>query len=133
MEKENVQLCKKQVNFLEEKFGFTKKEALDIVGCIPDIIFSNDTHLVNNYNFIRDFSELETDIVNKLIFEYPSILVKTKSESFNRIELYFQIYINYTKKDLQKLIEKNPLLFIIDVKFFFIKIFLKFFFIKFLL
>lgn len=118
MEKENVQLCKKQVGFLEEKFGFTKKEALDIVGCIPDIIFSNDTHLINNYNFIKDFSELETEKVNKLIFDYPSILVKTKSESFNRIELYFQIYINYTKKDLQKLIEKNPLLFIIDVKFF---------------
>lgn len=76
--------------------------------------------LDENYNLIKEFSQLENNKTNQLIIEYPSILVKTNPDKLKKIELYFKIYLEYQKADLQKLFEKNPLLFIIDVKLFII-------------
>ena len=101
---------------MEKSFTFSKKEAIEIVGCIPDIIKLSSKQIEENYKFIKEFTNSDDSKTNKLINEFPSILAKSNPETFKKIELYFNIYLGYEKKDLQKLVDRNPLLFNIDVK-----------------
>jgi hypothetical protein len=89
---------------------------LDITGCIPQIIRLRENYVLDKFNFIKSFLNLNEKSTRELILKYPSILLKADEEKFKKIELYFNIYLTYTKEDLQKLVEKNPLLFIMNVK-----------------
>ena len=70
---------------------------------------------MEKFNFIKNFLNLNEKTTRNFILKYPSILLKADEENFKKIQLYFNIYLNYTIENLQNLVEKNPLLFIMNV------------------
>ena len=70
---------------------------------------------MEKFNFIKNFLNLNEKTTREIILKYPSILLKADEENFKKIQLYFNIYLNYTIENLQNLVEKNPLLFIMNV------------------
>jgi len=116
VDKKNIEKCQEFSKYLENTFKFSNKDSIEIIGCVPDIINLTFKELEENYNLIKEFLNLDNNKTNQLIIEYPSILVKSNPDKLKKIELYFNIYLGYQKEDLKKLFEKNPLLFIIEVK-----------------
>lgn len=115
LDKNNIILCKNLSDFLEKSFNFTNTETTDIIACVPDLINLTFEQIKENFDLICNFLNLDKKLVNNLILEYPSILAKSNPNTFKKIELYFNIYLGFEKTDLRLLIQKNPLLFNIDV------------------
>jgi len=101
---------------LEKSFNFSNKESIEIIACVPEILKASNKHLEENYKLIKEFLNLDNNKTNKLVIEFPSILAKSNPDIIKKIELYFNIYLGYERADLQKLFEKNPLLFNIKVR-----------------
>lgn len=118
LDKKNIDLTKDLCSFLEKTFKFTNNESIEIIACIPDILKVSKKQIEENYKLIREFLNIDNNEIHKLILDYPSILEKSNVDTIRKIELYFNIYLGYEKAELQKLFERNPLLFTINVNFF---------------
>lgn len=116
MEKRNVELCINQIKVLEKNFKFSKKDAIEIIGCNPELIYLTELKIIENYNFIQNFLELDNNKTNSLIIDFPITLSRASVDDYKKIDVYLQIYLNMQTIDLKKLVQKNPLLFIIEVK-----------------
>jgi len=101
---------------LEKKLNFTRDQALDITGCVPQIIKLKENEIFEKFNFIKTFLNLNEKDTKEIIMNYPSILLKASEKNFKKIELYFNIYLKYPIENIKKLVEKNPLLFNMNVK-----------------
>lgn len=103
------------MEYLENNLKFNREEALDIAGCVPQLIRVKNAEIHEKFTFIKEFLNMNENDTRQMILKYPSILYKANPEKFKNVELYFKIYLNYSLENLKNLVEKNPLLFNMNV------------------
>jgi hypothetical protein len=94
-----------------KKLNMNESAVLENLSCIPGIVNHSKIEIERNIDNAKIFFKLENDstALNKLLNEYP-LLITNFSSDMNKIEFYFNLYMNMSKEDFSDLANKFPLI-----------------------
>jgi hypothetical protein len=116
-DKNKIEYFGKMKFFLSKQLNFGEKELLETLSCISNVVDKKEKEILDNLTNLRKFyNDYSNEQIMKLIFDYP-IIITNMCKDMDKVIFYFNLYLEISKDNFYKLVDKFPLLLIVEVNY----------------